>query len=272
MTVSENNVLYLMGGMPKSGTSCLAGAMNLCGLNMTLSETNQSLRLFSPSAGEEYLTDEKYYMYEAGGLMVLNEQLLHGVITGWEMMSSPRNPGIGGMLNPPHIDSLHADERVYAIIGALGQTSISGFPFGIKDPRMTFLYGIWRDAFSALGIQCKPMFSVREPMAAANALVERGWLSSIDVALEIWLRYNSTVLHWCLHADADIVIFDQSDNYLGQIEVLSKKIGLSYDQEKMNQFYKSSEPKLVDSKPLDRHLLRASIIDVYEQLLARRLN
>lgn len=71
---------------------------------------------------------------------------------------------------------------------------------------------------------------------------------------------------------ADVVIFDQSDNYLGQIEVLFKKIGLSYEQEKMKQFYKSSEPKVVNSKPLDRHLLRARIIDVYEQLLARCLN
>ncbi|MCF6436727.1 hypothetical protein [Pseudoalteromonas sp. MMG022] len=269
--MANNNTLYLMGGMPKSGTSCLAGALYELGLEMNLGNVNANLQLFAPSSGEEFITEDKYYMYESGGLMTLNEQMLRGAISGWEHYSTARNPGSGSMLNPPHVDSLWMDERVLSIISSFAMTSLKEFPFGIKDPRITFLYSIWAKGVELAGIKAKGIFSVRPPLSAAHALVTRGWMNSYDSALELWLRYNRTVLKWAQEEEAQVVIYNQDDTYLTQIEALCEQIGLNYQQHVMDKFYKAASPEDIDPAILANHPMKRSIEDVFQALVESRV-
>ena len=108
---------------------------------------------------------------------------------------------------------------------------------------------------------------MREPLYAAHALVCRGWMNSYDSALELWLRYNRTVLNWAQNDDAKVVIYKQDEHYLPQIEALCDHVGLTYKPEVMDKFYKVSKPADVDPDLLARHPMRRGIEDVFNALV-----
>ena len=264
--------LYLMGGLPKSGTSAVAGALYACGLPMEIDTSKGHEPLIAPTTAPESQTDKKYYMYESLSVMRLNEQILSGVISGFEWRSTLVCPGYGSMMNPPHPDCIYQDGRTYSMATYI-LSMIPTFPFGMKDPRFGVVFGTWKKILEATNpeINVVPIFSVREPLAGAQALVRRGWMPSMDSALELWLRFNRNILRWHEKFDAKVIIFDQSTEYLGQIDKLVRMMNLDFNEEQIKEFYKPSEPSKIDGAPLRNHLCRASIEEVYGKLLEGRL-
>jgi hypothetical protein len=239
---------------------------------MELEYDEPELQLISPAAGPSSMTDGKYYMYESAGLMVLNEQLLRGTISGWELIAEPRNAGTGSMLNPPHPDCVHYDRRAAAVLTTLVSDGISSFPFGIKDPRLTFLFGIWHSALRQIDIDCVPLFSVRPPSAAARALLKRGWLESVDSALELWIRYNTAVLTLHRKFGGSVIIFDESSDYSAQIEVACDKHGLPFDSQTVADFYKPSNEYSKQVLRSSVSTINDAVDSIYEELDALRLS
>jgi hypothetical protein len=263
----SDRTLFLIGGLPKSGTSALAGALYHCGLPMDINTRAGHRPLMTPATAD-VKTDGKYHMYESASVMVLNEQLLRGVVAGFEHQSSRVAPGVGSMMNPPHPDCVYNDIRNAGLVSVL-LSMIPGFPFGIKDPRFAVLFGVWKRIFGITNpdIVLVPIFSVRPPLDAAAALARRSWMPSMEAALELWLRYNTDVLRWHELFDAPIVVFDSSEGYLGQIRTLTEMMTLEYDGDALSEFYQPTAPPAVDKVHLHRHPMRASIEDTYDKLL-----
>jgi len=268
---ASEQTLYFMGGLPKSGTSALAGALYTCGLPMDIITETGHQPLYCPKT-TNIKTDEKYHMYETPSVMTVNEQLLRGVVSGFEHQGTLVAPGIGSMLNPPHSDCIYNDLRTASLASYI-LSMVPEFPFGIKDPRFAVLFGTWKYIFSFTHpkISLEPIFSVREPLAAASALVRRKWMPSMEAALEVWLRYNTRVLKWHEIYDAKIILFDSSTAYLSQIESLTEMMGLNYDEDALQAFFQPTIAPEVDRTHLHEHPMRSSIEDTYRKLVEARI-
>ncbi|MGE0431356.1 MAG: sulfotransferase family protein [Planctomycetota bacterium] len=179
-------------GMHRSGTSCLAGSLQLAGLY--LGSVNE-VAPYNAKGNRENVV-----------IMRLHDDVLAGNHGSWD--HPPADPRW----------SESARDRLMEII--------SGYPadraWGFKDPRTTVVLQGWLDARPDLRL----VGSFREPMAVARSLQHRNGFP-LATGLDLWLQYNQRLLAWHDRYGFPLVNFDLDEpEYRLRVASVSHTLGL----------------------------------------------
>lgn len=221
-------------GMHRSGTSCLTGSLERCGV--FLGNVSRSNR-FNDKGN-----------HELKAVVRLQEQVL--VANG------------GGWHEPPaHITvSTQHKQAFKGIIKQLAQYC----PCGIKDPRLLLLLDTW--------VELVPSYTMvgtfRHPHAVVQSLRERNHLSE-EHAYSLWLLYNTELVRWHKRYQFPLIEFDVSDpeTYQRTIAAIALMLGLKLDMEQMKTFI---APDLDHYKSVVRSI-PAKCRDLYEYLKQQKV-
>ena len=182
-------------GMHRSGTSCLAGCLERCGL--TLGAVRRSGRF-----------NAKGY-YELKALERLHEQILG--LNGGAWHQPPKQL----VVHPYHQQALKEIAE-----------QLSGHrPSGVKDPRLLLLLESWLEL---LAPPIRLVGTFRHPLAVAHSLARRNGIAEKE-AINLWLLYNHALIRQHRAAPFPLVAFDLSDvdSYCRSVAALALELGLS---------------------------------------------
>lgn len=163
-TAAPNAVIVL--GMHRSGTSAVAGALGVLGVNL-------GERLVQAQA------DNPKGYWEHADAVRLHERLFAALGSAWE---DPRELPAGWTQTAPARDAAEAAAALIA-----GQFA-DGRLWALKDPRQCRLLPIWRDAFAAHDARPAFLFVLRDPDEVAASLRARDGIGAEHAAL-LWLRH-----------------------------------------------------------------------------------
>lgn len=160
MEIYDTSIVLVL-GMHRSGTSCLAGALERCGVNFS-----------------DIPRKSKYNKkgnFERKEIYDLNDQILALNKASWY---SP----------PQHEIVFHNyhETKVEEIIEKLRKIK----KIGIKDPRILLMLEAWR---KCLGGNCQMIGSFRHPVAVALSLRQRNNFT-IEKSLQLWKDYNDRLI------------------------------------------------------------------------------
>lgn len=231
--MSVSSVTLIL-GMHRSGTSCLAGSLEACGLH--LGEVSRRGR-HNAKGNRESRT-------------VWN---LHDQILGLNR---------GSWYDPPHSIQVHPffADRMAELIRSL---SASAAVFGFKDPRTILVLSAWKEI---LGERMHCVGSFRHPLRVAESLSRRDGVT-IDHGLRLWLHYNSRLIKEHQVCPFPLVQYDLGDDdaYCDCVSQAAEAIGLQADRAGIEQFV---------SRELEHHTsgpqaVPPSCQDAYEYLQAQ---
>ena len=161
---ARNAVVIL--GMHRSGTSALAGALNIAGVNFG--------RHLVPPA----VDNEKGY-WEHPDIVTLHDELLRLLNSGWKD-DAPL---------PPKWESSETAQEIQSLLLRVLERDFSASAlFGLKDPRMCRLMPLWFPIFEKLGVQPHFVLTARHPWEVAQSLVKRDNLDPARSYL-LWLEH-----------------------------------------------------------------------------------
>jgi hypothetical protein len=191
--VVRSQVVALL-GMHRSGTSCLAGSLQLKGLFLgEVHEWNEHNR----KGNRENET-----------IATLNEDLLG--YNGGSWHQPPKAMKWTRSLAKRRNELVQQFE-------ASGQAC-----WGFKDTRVTFTLPFWQDV--APNIQCVGTF--RHPLLVAQSLNKRDGMP-VDYALNVWCAYNQKMLDIFREQAFPIISFDMDrDDYIAGIDAIVHKLQL----------------------------------------------
>ncbi|HEX2581534.1 MAG TPA: hypothetical protein VHL08_06105 [Dongiaceae bacterium] len=159
-------IAVLLAGMHRSGTSALARSLNIwgCDISTDLMEGNQH----NPQG-----------YWESHGFSDLNEQILRSLGSGWYGVTP---------LPEAFFHSAEAGRYRQEIIARLEQSFAASSLFVIKDPRLSLLLPLWRQAMEEFGAQPRIVIAVRNPSEVVRSLGRRdGFIE--EYSLLLWIRY-----------------------------------------------------------------------------------
>lgn len=166
-------------GMMRTGTSAVAGVLELLGVHFGPDERLLEPNVANPTGFREHT-----------GVIAVNDELLARLGGAWYAPPDVR----GGWENDRELDDLR--RRAAAIIESdLATRDVWGW----KDPRMCLTLPFWR----ALVPNLLPVVCLRTPAATAHSfakLGEMGWTAvnrleqPFETALDLWLRYTTDAL------------------------------------------------------------------------------
>ena len=182
-------------GMHRSGTSCLAGCLERCGL--TLGAVRRSGRF-----------NAKGY-YELRAVARLHEQILG--LNGGAWHDPPKRV----VVHPYHQQALKE---------IADQLSVHR-PSGLKDPRLVLLLDSWLELVAP---PIRLVGTFRHPLAVAQSLARRNGIAE-EEAIDLWLLYNRALIRRHRAAPFPLVAFDLAnvDSYCRTVAALALKFGLS---------------------------------------------
>ncbi len=153
--------------MHRSGTSALAGALNIAGLYLG-----------------EYLTegreDNPKGFFEHDEIWRIHQSLLVDLGSDWDDMRALPEGWRDGDAAARAISNLRAiverDFRTAAL-------------WGVKDPRMCRLFDLWPGLIQGMGAELRVILMLRHPVEVAQSLARR---DGLDLAhgMALWLRYT----------------------------------------------------------------------------------
>ena len=194
-------------GMHRSGTSMVAHALSLCGLD--LGPEDQLLPADAYN-GDGYWENRK--------LVELDDWALDQLGGGWD-------------LRPP--TEADAELRTSFVMAAQSAISELGFsePWGWKDPRVCLLADLWQEAVADLRF----VVAVRNPVEVALSLRRRGW-NSVQMGLSLWMTYYSELLARVSPSDRVVVAYEVFlEDPAGSVERLVDRLGLDADAAQREQ-------------------------------------
>lgn len=147
--------------MHRSGTSCLTGALERCGVY--LGDVRRTG------------THNKRGYFEVRQVQQLQDDILEVNMGSWH--------------NPPKNIVVSASHK-QALSEIINQLSIHG-PFALKDPRSLLIANVWKEIG---GKSCQPIGTFRHPMAVAQSLAKRNQLT-IEHGLNLWKIYNTELIN-----------------------------------------------------------------------------
>jgi hypothetical protein len=165
--MKEQDVIFIL-GMGRSGTSALARILSLCGcaLPALLKDANEA----NPSG-----------FWEPRDALKLNDEFL------FRHRATYFDPTLrlqGELTFAPD----ETEHYIAQIRGFLTDCP-KGAPLVIKDPRITGLFGFWREAVHREGFGIKVIVVVRNPSEVAASL--GAWIqASPELWHAVWLKYN----------------------------------------------------------------------------------
>ncbi len=183
-------------GMHRSGTSCLTGCLERCGV--FLGEVSR--------ANPHNLRGN----HEAGDLVALQEGMLRRAGGSWRSPPPPFPPA------PEEVASLRA---IVERLAARGRA-------GVKDPRTLLLAEAWEAAAGS----CARIGTFRHPAAVARSLERRDGMGT-EEALALWNAYNGALLRLHRERPFPLLAFDLSDPsaYVRAVCAAAARLGLDPD-------------------------------------------
>jgi hypothetical protein len=190
-------------GMHRSGTSCLAGALELCGL--FLGEVRRTGR-----------HNPKGY-FEPAELVRLHDHVL--ALNG------------GAWHRPPPRAEVHPVLR--ARLRAFAELLSARRPCGLKDPRLLVI-DEWAEIPDA---PVRSVGTFRHPLAVAASLEARNGLP-VETGLALWLDYNQRLIERHRRAPFPLIAYDlsQPDRYRRAIAEIAGELGLRVPRWRLRRF------------------------------------
>jgi hypothetical protein len=199
----RNKKMIFILGMHRTGTSCLAGCLEACGLFLgDVSKSNiHNLK------GNQELRE----------VILLHDRILKKNRGSWD--------------NPPDEIKIVTRDKIdfQRICNAFPDNVVRG----IKDPRSLLLVEHWLAMERNIGF----VASYRHPLSVASSLEKRNNMS-IEKSLELWNIYNQKLLTLHQKYRFPIVKFDLEDPdlYLEVVAQAAIELGLNPDLERMSEF------------------------------------
>ena len=180
-------------GMHRSGTSCLAGCLEDCGL--VLGVVNRA----APHNRKGNNENE--------ALRAVHHRILTDRGFDWD--------------NPPSAPILWTRQE-RADLAARLQDYDPAHPWGFKDPRTLFLLDGWFDLVPGLRLAG----SFRHPLETAASLTTRDGFST-QKGLGLWQAYNRQMLFWHARAAFPVLFYDSdSARYLAEVQAMAGALAL----------------------------------------------
>jgi len=227
---NRSNLFLFILGMHRSGTSCLAGSLERCGLYM--GDANRH---------SEYNVKGNY---ELKDIRLLNDQILRHNSGNW--YEPPENISVSQM-HKKKINEFVQDISAFA-------------PCGIKDPRLLLMMDEWVKAVAS------PVFigSFRHPTAAVKSLMKRDGLSEND-SYNLWLQYNRKLVYLHKLHQFPIIEFDLSnpETYCYKVASLAVDFGLKPGIKEIREFVSES---LDHSKNTENDKIPEDCRQIYQYL------
>ena len=153
-------------GMHRSGTSAVAGALQLAGVNL-------GTDLMAPGL------DNPKGFFEHAGVVAIHERLLHALGRDW----NDARPLPDGWLDTPPAAAAAVQ------LEELLRAEFTGCPlWAVKDPRMCRLLPLWWPVLARMGVQPAALFVLRHPDEVAASLSARnGWPPGLSRLL--WIQH-----------------------------------------------------------------------------------
>ncbi len=197
-------------GMHRSGTSALAGTLNLLDVYL-----GSELMEADPA-------NEKGY-FENNILFKINEQLLSQIGSSWD-------------------DTFYNESKVRNIkeTDELKETIQKEFEFAnvfaIKDPRLIFLFPVYKKVLEELNIEVKIILPYRNPVEVANSLNKRDGMS-LEKGMLLWAYHFLLAEKYSREHQRVFVGFDElldnTDNVINNISnTLDLKLMTKYKKQK----------------------------------------
>lgn len=171
--MSQRTALFVL-GMHRSGTSALTRVLNLSGATLPLD-------LYPAGIGNER------GHWEPAGAVELNDAILAAAGTSVNGLAGPDDDWFR---TPTAMGFLRQITKLYQ--AQYGEASLSV----IKDPRLSLVLPLWRVALESLGVQCKVVMAVRNPVEVAQSMTRRQALAGqlepwpMDRGGLLWLGYS----------------------------------------------------------------------------------
>lgn len=222
-------------GMHRSGTSCLAGLLQQCGVEL----------------GEVFTANphNKKGNRENARIMALNNSILAANNYAWN------RPGDVTVWTDEH------REQRDSIVAEL--TSRGCHIFGFKDPRTLLTLPFWEEAINPVFIA-----SFRHPLNVAQSLFNRSGMN-ISTGLNLWYEYNRRLLAIVQDRKVPLVDFDMDDaDYVREVRAKIKSLGLGLGgNDAALDFF---EPGLRNQvrREADNHELPHKVVQIYDGLKA----
>ncbi|MSR48314.1 MAG: hypothetical protein EXS13_14845 [Planctomycetes bacterium] len=189
----QGDPFVLILGMHRSGTSCLAGALEACGL--WLGEVGRSDK-WNAKGNREH-----------DPARLLNDRILE--------------EGGGSWFAPPATITVTPAQR--AAMAAIVRELAARSPAGLKEPRVPLVLDAWRAAIGSPQL----VGTYRHPGAVAASLAHRNQLPAAQ-AYALWRRYNEPIVAAHRASPFPIVAFDLTDpaRYCATVARVAIALGL----------------------------------------------
>jgi hypothetical protein len=184
--MNENKCVIIL-GTRRSGSSAMAGCLNLIGFNlgnalMPGNEANQS------------------GYFENQDIVLAHDTLFRDLGCRWDM--------VGG-LPPDWLESQAARKALDTLSNILQDQFLNqNRPFAVKDPRMCRLMPLWSRALEQFNIRPGLILVLRHPMEVAKSLQKINGHELLKGHL-LWLSHNREALAGCRGQEYLMITFDQ---------------------------------------------------------------
>ena len=167
-TPAESRPVVVL-GMHRSGTSLVAEVMNVLGAHAGRSEDLGAPDLYNPTG-----------YWEHRDVVKLDSEILDAVSATWSENSV--NVDLSRLTSAQRAEFAGRARRIAQSLHGRGA-------FVLKDPRMSLLFPLWREALG------EPVCVIvwREPLAVARSLLTRN-KQPLLMSLALWEHYNRTLL------------------------------------------------------------------------------
>ncbi|MGQ9652844.1 MAG: hypothetical protein ACUVXD_02145 [Thermodesulfobacteriota bacterium] len=204
-------------GMHKSGTSCLAGALERCGL-------------FLGPVSQRALRDPDGFLYEHEEAVRIHSRILAANGGTW--------------YRPPA--RIVIDERAKTKIRKIAQQLSRHVPCGLKDPRLLLLLDAWTETVGSWAL----VGTFRHPSSVVRSLLRRTPGLVEEMAWEMWSAYNEQLVRRHRSNPFPIIEFDLGDSeaYCRAVAAAAMELGLSPDMACLREFVR---PQLLEREGRD---------------------
>ncbi len=201
------NKALLIVGMHRSGTSALAGALSILGVD-------EGTDLLPAKNGE----NEKGF-FELREVHVLHERLL---LSGGRTWDTP-SPLTSSWLDRFATSSFKAE-----LVEILKRNFTNSELWTVKDPRLCQLLPLWKEVLADLAVDVAVIHIVREPDAVAASLARRNGFSAQKSGY-LWLDHNLSAEHDSRGLQRAYLSYeDLLDGKMAALKKLSDQLGLSW--------------------------------------------
>lgn len=220
-------------GMHRSGTSCLAGSLQQCGLYL----------------GKVFEKNEhnKKGNRENASIMNLNDKVLSFNKGSW--INPPKNIIWNSSLQ------IERDEIINEFLAQNKKL------WGFKDPRTLFTLPFWTDRINNINL----VGTFRNPMSVAKSLLARNGIE-IVLGLGLWKKYNEKLLVLHEKYRFPLVSFDvSSEIYAKQINKISLALGLKEQEINFDKLF-FDESLRNHNSPIRKEFINSDIKSIYYKL------